>query len=193
MSRTARHDLRAMLLGEAHRAALADDRDADLAGVGEIFFYFPGDVPAQQVSGVIVHIIGIDHDAEFPPGLDGVGLGNAVKGSGNVFQILKTLDIVFQQFLARSGPCAGQRIRGLNQNRKRGFGAHILMMGGNGMDDILAFSVLFGDIRADDGVRAFHLMIHGLADVMQQTGPLGPLDIHAQFGGHHAAQGGDFK
>ena len=62
------------------------------------------------------------------------------------------------------------------------------MVGGNSVNDILAFTVFFGDIRTYDSVGAFHLMVYGLAYVMQQSGALGPLDVHAQFGGHHTAQ-----
>lgn len=36
-------------------------------------------------------------------------------------------------------------------------------------------------------------MVDGLADVVQQTGALGFLDVHAELGGHHAAQGGNFQ
>lgn len=46
--------------------------------------------------------------------------------------------------------------------RARG-GALILMMGGNGVDDLLAFIVLFRQIRADQGVRSLDFMIHRLA------------------------------
>ena len=138
-------------------------------------------------------MLGIDHDADFAPGLNGVRLGDAVKAGGDIFQVFQTLDVVFKKLLARARPCAGNGVRGLHQHGKRACGAHILMMRGNGVDDFLALVVLLGEIRADERVRAFHFMIDGLADIMQQTGALGLFDVHTQFGGHHAAQGGDFQ
>ena len=84
------------LFGKTHGAALADDRDADLAGLGKVFFNLARDIPAQQVGGIVIHIVGIDHNAEFASGLNGVGLGNAVEGRSDVFQIFQALDVVFQ-------------------------------------------------------------------------------------------------
>ena len=67
------------------------------------------------------------------------------------------------------------------------------MVRGDGMDDVLALVVLFGDIGANEGMGPFDFMVDGLADIMQQTGALGLFDIHAQFRGHHAAQGRDLQ
>ena len=69
----------------------------------------------------------------------------------------------------------------------------ILVVGGDGVYDILALAVFFGDVRADQSVRALNFVVHGLADVVQQTGPLGAFDVHPQFGGHHAAQSRYFQ
>ena len=46
---------------------------------------------------------------------------------------------------------------------------------------------------ADDGVGAFHLVIHRLADVVQQTDPLGLFLVHPQLGSHGAAEEGHFQ
>ena len=67
------------------------------------------------------------------------------------------------------------------------------MVRGDGMDDVLAFVVLFGDVGANEGMGPFDLMVDGLADIMQQASTLGLFDIHAQFRGHHAAQGRDLQ
>ena len=59
------------------------------------------------------------------------------------------------------------------------------------MDDFLALLVLPGQLHADGDVGAFDLVVHGLAQVMEQTGPLGGGDIDADLGGHEAGQLGD--
>ena len=55
----------------------------------------------------------------------------------------------------------------------------------------VAFIVFLGKIRADVHVRAFDLVVDGLADVVQQAGALGQRDVHAQLGGHHAGTGAE--
>ena len=54
-------------------------------------------------------------------------------------------------------------------------------MGGDAIDHLLGFAVAFDDFRADDGVHAFHLVVNGFADVVQEAGPLGGGDVQAQF------------
>ena len=65
------------------------------------------------------------------------------------------------------------------------------MVRGDGVDDLLGLAELLGQVRADDGVGAFDLVVHGLADVVQQPGAFGLLLVEAEFGRHDAAQEGD--
>ena len=67
------------------------------------------------------------------------------------------------------------------------------MVGGNGVDNILMLVVFLGQISTNDGVRAFHLVVHGLADVVQKAGPFGGFNVQAQFRGHDPAQGRHFQ
>lgn len=43
------------------------------------------------------------------------------------------------------------------------------MVRGDGVDDVLAFVILFGDIGANEGMGPFDLMVDGLADIMQRV------------------------
>ncbi len=52
--------------------------------------------------------------------------------------------------------------------------------------------MLLGQVRADDGVGAFDLVVHGLADVVQETCALGFLFVQAELSGHDATQERDF-
>jgi len=67
------------------------------------------------------------------------------------------------------------------------------VVGLDGVDDVGRFPVLLGQVGADEGVGPLDLVVHGLADVVEQAGPLGPLDVEAEFRGHHAGQGRHFQ
>ena len=67
------------------------------------------------------------------------------------------------------------------------------MVGQNGVDNGRRFAVTLGQIGSDEAVGALHFMVHSLADVVEKPGPLGLLDVLAQFGGHDAAEEGHFQ
>ena len=46
-------------------------------------------------------------------------------------------------------------------------------MRGHAVDYVFGFTVTLDELCPDDGVGAFDFVIDGLADVVQQTGPLG--------------------
>ena len=49
------------------------------------------------------------------------------------------------------------------------------------------------DVDADLHVAALDLVVKGLADVMQQAGAAGQLNVDAQFASHQAGQPGNFQ
>ena len=55
------------------------------------------------------------------------------------------------------------------------------------------FAVLLADVDADLDVTALNLVVERLADIMQQTGTAGQLDIDTQLAGHQASQPGHFQ
>ena len=65
-------------------------------------------------------------------------------------------------------------------------------MRGDAVDDRVALAVTLDQVRADHGVRAFHFMADGLADVMQQAGSFGDGHIQPKLGRHQAHQLRDF-
>ena len=67
------------------------------------------------------------------------------------------------------------------------------MMGTNGIDNIIGLTVFFHQITPDHRMRAFHFVVYGLADIMEQTGPLGLFHIQAQFRRHNTAEKGYFQ
>ena len=55
------------------------------------------------------------------------------------------------------------------------------MVGLDGVDDLRVLAVFLADVNTDLDVTALDLVVKGLADVMQQTGAAGQLDIDTQF------------
>ena len=62
------------------------------------------------------------------------------------------------------------------------------MVGGNGVHHPIALAQALADVGADDRMRALHLVVDGLADVMQQAGLARHLDACAHLGRHRGAQ-----
>ena len=50
------------------------------------------------------------------------------------------------------------------------------------------FTIFTGQFGADDGMGTFDLVVNGLAQVMQETGTFGLLDVDTEFGSHDAAE-----
>ena len=59
------------------------------------------------------------------------------------------------------------------------------------VDDVSVLPVFFGEVHADLNVRALHLVIDSLADIVQQSAALGEVYIHAQFRRHDAGKVGN--
>ena len=73
------------LFGVFDGASLADDVDLDDARVTHSGFNLVGDVAGEFEGGEVVDLFGLDDDADFPTGGDGVGFVDAGEGGGDVF------------------------------------------------------------------------------------------------------------
>ena len=62
------------------------------------------------------------------------------------------------------------------------------MVGLDGVDDVLALPVLPGQLHADLDMGALHLVVDGLAQVMEQARPLGLGHVDADLGGEKSGQ-----
>ncbi len=66
------------LSGVLDRTDLAQKRDLDLAGVGHLVLDALGDVAGGLDGHLVVKLVRINDDADFPAGLNGVGLLDAL-------------------------------------------------------------------------------------------------------------------
>ena len=69
---------------------------------------------------------------------------------------------------------------------------HIVVVRFDRVDDGFGLVILPGDVDTDGDVAPFHLVVDGLADVMQKSGALGRDHIDAQFRGQQARDVGHF-
>ena len=132
-------------------------------------------------------------DAHLAAGLDGEGVGDALEGVGDALQVLQALDVGLQHLAAGTGARPGEGVGGLHQDRQHRLGRDILVVGLDGVDDMGLFAVAPGQVGADDGVGTLHLVVHGLADIVQEAGAAGVLGVDAQLAGHDAAEEGHLQ
>ena len=99
-------------------------------------------------------------------------------------QLFQALDVVFQILAPCAGSGSGDGVSRLDQAGDDGLGLYVVVVGVDGVDDFLALLVLPGQLHADGDMGAFDLVVDGLAQVVEQTGPLGGGDIDADLGGH---------
>src|SRR3990170_1847542 len=60
-------------------------------------------------------------------------------------------------------------------------------MGGNRVNDLRRLPVLPSQLRTDNGMGPFHLMIDRLADIMEQSSPTRLFLVQPQLRRHHTA------
>ena len=91
-----------------------------------------------------VHHFRLHHDAHLATGLDGVGALDALVGVRDLLQLLQTLDVGVERFLAGAGTGGGNGVGGLHEHIENAVGLHIVMMRLDGMHDL-------GAARRNDG------------------------------------------
>src|SRR5450756_1567172 len=182
---------RLRLLGDVDGAALADHGDPDLARVVELVLDVPGDLAGQQRRGVVVDLGRLDHHAHLVARLHGEAFLHALLALRDAFQRLEPLDVVLERLAAGAGPRRGDGVGGLHEDGLDSLRLDILVVRLDGVAHALRLAVLLAELLRDVGVRTVDLVVHGLADVVQQAGALGDLDVGAQLGGHDAGEMGD--
>ena len=67
-----------------------------------------------------------------------------------------------------------------------------MVVGGDGVHHHCIDAIAFAEFRAEPGVCAFLIVIHGFADVVQEAAHFGKLYICANFGSKNARELGNF-
>ena len=66
------------------------------------------------------------------------------------------------------------------------------MMRSNGVNHFGRLSIFFGKLRSNQSMGAFHFMVNGFANIMQEPHSTRQFLIQPQFSRHDAAQESDF-
>ena len=98
------HERGMVLFCVVHNFGFAQNVNLDLAGIGELVLDLFGNVAGQKHHLVFGDGLGLDHNADFAAGLDGIGTCNAREALGNFFQFLQALDVVLNVLAAGTGP-----------------------------------------------------------------------------------------
>ena len=159
------------------RARLADDGDLDLAGVLQALLDLLRDVAGQPGRPEVVDRVRLDEDPDLAPGLDGEALVDAVEGVGDPLQRLQPLDVGLDHLPPRPRPRPADRVGGGDDEGLDRLRLLLAVVGGDGVDDLAGAAEPLGDVGPDQGVRPLHLVVDRLADVVQQAGGLGDVDV----------------
>src|SRR5215831_8603826 len=105
-----------------HRARLADHDDLDVAGILHLGLDALRDVLGELVGVEVGDLVGLGHDAELAPGLDGVAHLHALVRHRDLLELGQALDVALQHVAPRPRPRRRNAVRGLGQHRLDGLG-----------------------------------------------------------------------
>ena len=77
-----------------------------MSRIFKFIFDFILDIACKNNSTVIVDLIWLDNNADFTSCLNGIALLDTIKFVGNIFQFLKTVDIVLQRLATSTWTCS---------------------------------------------------------------------------------------
>src|SRR6185436_1414333 len=119
--------------------------------------------------------------ADLTTRLDGVRTLDALEGVADALEVLQSLGIALEHLAASPGPRPGERVGSIDQRSQDGLCLDLLMMRGDGIHDLRRLAVFARDLAAYDRVGTLDLVGQGLADVVQQPGAPGLLDVQTQL------------
>src|SRR5690625_513544 len=179
------------LAGVLDRPRFADDRHLHLAGVLHVLLDAVGNVARQQDRARVVHLLGLDDDADLPAGLDGVALFDTGEAGGDALEPFEPLQVGFQRLPAGARACRADGVGGLDDDGVEGLGLLQVVVVRYRVDDLARLAEAAAQVGTDLGVRTLDLAVYGLAHVVQQAGAPGERLVQAQLGGDDAAQVGN--
>ena len=166
-----------LLLGVLDGARLADDRDLDLARVGQLLLDLLDDVAGEAASRSGRRSPRADEDPDLAAGLDRERALDAAEALGDRLQVLEALDVV-----SIDSPRAPGR-DALIASAIWTIGASRQVYSTSWWCAAIALITLGDRLwrwaiwRADGGVRTLDLVVDRLADVVQQAAHLGDLHV----------------
>src|SRR5437667_2031007 len=155
-------------LRDVCKTTFADNRDLDLAGICQLLLDLAGQVAGQDGAFRVRDRVLLHDHPDLPPGLDGISLLHSLVVYGQLLQLLEALDVGLDGLPPRPRPRRRERFCGRHQHRFGTDRLDLLVVRSDGVDHPGLLPVFLGEVRADDGVRAFLLLAQRLAHVMHQ-------------------------
>src|SRR3990172_7685888 len=156
------------LLRVLHRAPFADDRDLDLPRVIQVLLYLLADLLRHPVGAEVIDLFGLDDDAYLAAGLDGERLLHAREGVRHRLQRFPPLEGLIHRLGGGPGRAAADRVGDDGDDRLHGGRFDLLVVRLDAVDDAGVDVVAAGELGADSGVRALHVMVYRLAPGVKQ-------------------------
>src|SRR6266542_388039 len=170
---------------------LPDHGDLDLAGILQLRLDLLGHVAREPECLVVAQATGLDDDAQLAAGLNGKGLLNSLETVGDVLELLQPLDVGLQDLAARPRPRGRESVGAVDEHRLERARLVVAVVALHRMDDFVRLAELLQDLAAELEVCPFHLAVYRLADVVEEAGPLGHLDVRAELRRHVGREPGD--
>src|SRR2546427_3925427 len=157
-----------ILAGKIHRAGLADHHDLDLAGVLQLPLDLRGDLLGQLARLAVVDGGRRDDDAPLATRLDGEHLLDAGEPARELLELGEALDVGLERLAPGAGPRARDGVRRLDDDAHGRLVRHVVVVGGDTVDDHGVLAVLGRHLHPQLHVGAIVLVRQHLADVVQQ-------------------------
>ncbi len=123
-----------------------------------------------QIGFFVGDLLALDHDANLASSLQGERLRDALERVRDAFEFFEALDVRLEDVASRAGPGRGDRIGGLDDHRLERRPVDVHVMRRHRHHHRFALAVLAQEVDAELEMRALHLAIDGLADVVQEGG-----------------------
>src|SRR3990170_5339678 len=176
------------LLRVLHRAPFADDGDLDLPRVVQVLLYLLADLLRHPVGAEVIDLFGLDDDAYLAAGLDGERLRDAGEGVRHRLQRLQPLQVLVHGLAPSARSAAADRVGDDGDDRLHGGRLDLLVVRLDAVDDAGVDVVAPGELRADRGVSALHVVVDRLAQVVKKAAAAGNLHVGAQLVGDYRRQ-----
>ncbi len=152
-----------------------------------------GDLVGGEVSLVVGDAVGVDHHADLASGLDGEGFDDSGLSSRDVFEVVEALDVAFHRFAAGAWACGGDGVGGHDDWGVESCCGDVGVVTADGVEDGFVFlAVLGGEVHPDLGVSAFHFVVHGFPDVVEESGASCETAVESELVGDDLGEVGDF-
>ena len=147
----------------------------------------------QQNRRVVVDLLRLDDHSDLAARLQRVHLLHPRPRRRQFLERLEPLDVVLERLAAGAGTRRRDRVRRDQQHRLDRLRLHLVVMRLDRMHDALRLAVAARELCRDQRMRAFDLVRHRLADVVQHRGALRRLHARAELRGHDPAEVHDLE